>query len=162
MRLETIFRTKNLSRITGQYQQAENVSRKMNMFRQEQIKLNRELNFLNGYLKKDILWSEKLSQLRNLIPQEAWLTELFFKKQFVKDSVSPILYLKGGLIPEGRASSIETLIKFINQLKEDQEFFADFDNLILADSQTETRKNIEIMTFIIEMSLKKDKAKLIK
>jgi hypothetical protein len=46
---------------------------------------------------------------------------------------------------------------FINQIKTDPAFFADFDNLLLADSQTETRKNREIMTFTIEMSLKRIK-----
>lgn len=151
-----MYRKKSLSHIISQYQQAEILVRKINVLKLEQNRLTQQLKLFNGYLKRDVLWSEKLSQLRNLIPQEVWLTELSFKKQPVKDSGSGNLYLKGGLILQEKTSSIGTLTNFINRLKEDQDFFADFDNLILADSQTETRKNIEIMTFIIEMPFKKN------
>lgn len=155
--LKTVYRKKGLSSIISRAQQSEALAKKINMLKQEEKKINQELNLLNGHLKKDVRWSAKLSQLRNLIPLEVWLTELSFKKQATKDSAGEILYLKGGLVPQENISSIGTLTKFINQLKGDKTFFADFDNLILVDSQSEIHKNIEIMNFIIEVSLKKGK-----
>ena len=155
LRVETIYRKKSLSNITQEYIQAEELTKKIKSLQQEGAKLNEEIGALNTYLKRNFLWSEKLAQLRSLIPKEVWLSRLSLEKKAVKDSSISSLFLKGSLIPQNRISPIGTLSMFINGLKEAQAFFRDFDNLILSDFLTETYKKTEIMTFLIEMPIKK-------
>ena len=155
LRIETIYRKKGLYRITDEYQQAEGLAKKIKALNKEQDKSTGELNFLNGYLKREVIWSEKLGQLRDIIPQEIWLKELSSEKISNKDSGFGNLYLKGALIPLDKAEPLGTLSRFINKLKEDNAFFIDFDNLILTDFRTETQGNIEIMTFAIQLPFKK-------
>jgi len=155
LRLMTMYQKKGLYDVTRQYQQAEELAKKNRILKQEQDKLIKECNLLEGYLKRNVVWSEKLSQLRNLIPKEVWLMYLSFEKKGIEDSALYSLYLRGGLISQDKTSPLGILSKFINQLKEDKAFFRDFDNPILTDLRTETRQNLEIMTFAVEIPFRK-------
>ncbi len=153
-RVETAYRRAGLSNITKEYQQEEERVRKINALKQEKDTVAQEAAYLNGYLKRNIIWSQKLAQLRKIIPKEVWLTNLSFEKKTGKDTQGFSLYLKGGLIPQDKTSPLGTLTKFINKLKEDKDFFIDFDNPVLTDFRTELRENTEIITFAIEMPFK--------
>jgi lambda repressor-like predicted transcriptional regulator len=155
LRVETIYRKRSLSNITQEYIQAEELTKKIKSLKEEGSKLKEDTDTLNTYLKRNLLWSEKLAQLRSLIPKEVWLSRLSLEKKAVKDSYISSLFLKGSLIPQDRTSPIGTLSMFINGIKEDKAFFKDFDNLILSDFLTETYKKTEIMTFLLEMPIKK-------
>jgi len=155
LRVVTIYQKKGLREAIKQYEEVEAMAGKVKISKEELDKLNGELNLFDGYLKREIIWSEKLSQLCNLIPQEIWLTQLSFEKKGMGVSDLYSLSLKGSLIPQEKTSPIGTLSKFINQLKEDEAFSGDFQNLILSDSRTETKHNVEIMTFTIEMPFRK-------
>lgn len=157
LRLVTVYQKKGLREAIKQYEEAEALAKKVKTLKEELDKLNGELNLFADYLKREIAWSEKLSELRNLVPQEIWLTQLSFEKKEAGTVSLSSLFLKGSLIPQEKTSPIGTLSKFINQLKEAQEFSGDFQNLILSDSRTETKHNVEIMTFTIEMPFRKDK-----
>lgn len=154
LKVETIYRKRRLRNITQAYMQAEELTKKIKSLKEQGAKLNEEIGALSAYLKRSLLWSEKLAQLRSLIPKEVWLSRLSLEKRAVKDSYISSLFVKGSLIPQNRISPIGTLSMFINGLKEDKAFFRDFDNLILSDFLTETYKKTEIMTFLIEMPLK--------
>lgn len=155
LRLNTMHRMKGLSSITNEYQQAENFTEKVKSIKQERKGLAGEIGLLNSYLKRDILWSEKLSHLSRLMPEEVWLTGFSFKKKSAKDSLKRNLYLKGALRAQEKSTPIATLSGFINQLKKDEVFSADFDNPALTDSKTETQDKVEIMAFAIEIPFKK-------
>lgn len=148
---------KSFSRISFQYVEAEKVKKKISVLTQEKDELASQLSLLGGYLKKEIIWSEKLNQMRNLIPQEAWLTKVSYEKKIGKDITSSF-YLSGGIIVRGNINPIGVLSSFINQLKANKEFSVDFDNPILSDLRTGIKNNLEIMVFTIEMPLRQGKA----
>ncbi len=160
LRLETMFRKIGLFRINREYQQAESLSKKIKALKRQQSELTAESEFLNRYLARDLLWSEKLKQLRSLMPREVWLSQLSFEKKTEKDSTTQTLSLKGSLLPSEELSPIGTLSRFVNKIKEDSAFIAEFDNPVLTDLRAEVYKNKEIMTFLIVMPFKEDKAKL--
>lgn len=155
LRIGTMYRKKNLYQITQEYKNTLDLTKKTEALKQEQNRLIGEINILNSYLKRDILWSEKLIQLRNLIPREVWLKQLSFEKKSVGSTYLSSLFLKGSLMPQDKSSPVGTLSMFVNKLKEDEAFFADFENLTLSDFRMETYKNIETMAFFIEMPFKK-------
>jgi len=152
----TYYQKKNLSRISSQYWQAEKVKEEISALNKEKDGLISRIDLLNGYLKRELIWSERLGQLRNLIPQDAWLTELFFEKKPGKEERSS-LNLRGGLMAKGNISPISILSSFVDKLKSNKEFSADFDNPVLADLRTEMKSGIETMVFSIEMPLQKEK-----
>ena len=150
----TYYQKKNLYRIDSQYQKAEKVKEEVKAFNKEKDRLIRGIDFLSGYLKREIIWSEQLNQLRNLIPQDAWLRKLSFEKKAGTERVSTF-NLSGGLIAKGNASPISILSSFVDKLKSNKEFSADFDNPVLADLRTEMYSGVEIMVFSIEMPVRK-------
>ena len=149
-------RVKGLDLIVAEYQRAEGLSRKMHAIKQEQEKLSAELSSLKGHMKRDILWSEKLKQLSQIIPADVWLNSISFKRNPGKDSLKRVLSIKGSLRPLDKGSFIVVLSKFINVLKEDKVFLEDFESPVLTDSRTELQDGVEVMSFAIEMPFKKD------
>ena len=152
----TSLQKKNLSRIDDKYQQAEKIKEQIKALNIEKEQLIRGINLLGRYLKRDILWSDKLSQMRDLIPQEAWLTKLSFNKKSDKEG-DYSFYLSGGLISDSKVSPIGILSSFVNQLKANKEFSADFDIPVLTDLRSQNKDGLEVMVFSIEMPLKKEK-----
>lgn len=161
LRVFSLNRSKGLKAIYTEYQQADIINKKIAAIKQEEEKLTQEFNALSERAKRDMLWSEKLSRLSAIVPDEVWFTQFSFKGKSLKDATHAVLYLKGGLRPSTNSSAIVTLSKFINQLKEDPAFSADFENPVLTDSKTEKQEDIEIMTFAIEVPFKK-KASLVR
>ena len=86
-----------------------------------------------------------------------WVLRTSAYKKFGK-SQDASLNLRGGLLTTGNANPIGVLSSFVNQLKSNKEFSADFDNPVLTDLWTEKREGEETMLFTIEMPLKKEKA----
>jgi len=156
-----LYQKKEFKRLNTQYNQQyrhlEDLAKKKDALEQKLNRITLELNLLSGYLERDLVWSDKLNQLRNLFFKEVWLTELYFEKKGAKakETEEGNLYLKGGLAPQRKSSPIGTLSRFITQLKEDKAFFSDFDNLTLTDFKTDRRNNTEITNFTIRMSFKK-------
>ncbi|MCM8801647.1 MAG: hypothetical protein NC912_06615 [Candidatus Omnitrophica bacterium] len=155
LRISTLFQRKSLNRIIEEYKNTQELNKKLVSIKLELNNLEEEINFLNNYLKRDINWSEKLSQLRDIIPEEVWLTYLSFEKKSLGTASFKTLLLKGKLIIQEKVSPVSALSIFVNKLKQDPSFFANFENLTLVDFHTETYKNIEVMSFFIELPVKK-------
>lgn len=151
--IQNIYQKKYLYQIDNQYSEAEKLKQQIGVLSQEKDKIDKEINLLDGYLKREIIWSDKLSRMRNLIPKEAWLAKLSYEKRPGKEQSS--LYLAGGIIPEQKENAISVLSNFINQLKENREFSSGFDNPVLSDVRTEVKDNMEIMAFMIEIPIGK-------
>ncbi len=149
----TYYQKKNLTRISSQYLQAQNLREEMKAFTQKKDKLTNGISLLSGYLKREIIWSGKLTQMRSVIPAEVWLTKLSLEKK----SGLASFYLSGGLIAKGNLNPIGVLSNFVNKLKADKEFSVDFDKPVLTDLRSEIKNNVEIMVFTIEMPLNKEK-----
>lgn len=151
--IESTYRKKNLETAIKEYKTAWELSVKIEDLKKEQKSLNSESSFLEGYLKRDFLWSEKLKQLSVLIPKEVWLKKLSLEKRQVKNAALNLFTLKGGLIPNENSTPLGTISLFVNRLKADKFFAADFENPVLSDFHSEVYKNTEITAFIIEMQL---------
>ena len=151
--IESTYRKKNLETAIKEYKYAWDLSKKIDDLKKEQKALNADNSFLEGYLKRDILWSEKLKQLSVLIPKELWLKKLSLEKKTVKDGSLNVFTLKGGLIPQEGSTPLGTISLFVNGLKADKLFSVDFENPVLSDFHAEVYRNTEITAFVIEMPL---------
>lgn len=148
-------RAKSMPQILSQYQQAQDLATKIRTLKNNENELNGEIEFLNRSMTRDILWSDALARLRDLIPEQVWLTQLSFEKLQIQNAPPAKLYLRGGLIALGKESPLEILSIFVNKLKTDDELSKAFSNPVLTDSHNEMYNGKEIMVFSIELPLKK-------
>lgn len=142
----------SLLKISSKYAEAEKLKKEVHSLTKEKEKLTSAISLLSGYLKREIIWSEKLDQMSDLLSQEAWLTKLSYEN---RSGSNASLNLSGGIIAQGKLSPIGILSDFVNQLKANKEFSADFDMPVLTDLRSETKSGAEIMVFSIEMPLRK-------
>ena len=156
--VHTLYQKKNLYYISSEYREAEKLKKEIGVMYQEKDDLDKELRLFADYLMRDVAWSQKLGQLRFIIPKDVWLRKLSFEQRQGRDREYSLI-LSGGLVPRSDSSPIAMLSGFINQLKENKEFFAGFDNPVLSDVRSETKENAEIMSFVIEMPTAKKTGK---
>lgn len=155
LKMHIYLQEKGLQDIIAQQKKIIEIVENTKLEKEEQQRLMDDIILLKGYLKRGIVWSDKLTQLRGLIPERVWLTRFSFQKKSDKNSGTDKLSLKGGLFPEEDKNPLETLSQFVNNLKSDAAFFSDFSNLVLVDSRSELKGSDEIMTFAIDMPLYK-------
>lgn len=155
VRVVNFFREKSMPQILSQYQQAQDLATKIRNIKAKENELNSEIEFLTRYLARDILWSETLAVLRNLIPEQVWLTQFSFEKQDTPNAPPAKLYMRGALIALGKEKPLEVLSMFVNKLKTDNELSKNFNSPVLTDSHNEMYNGKEIMVFSIELPLKK-------
>jgi hypothetical protein len=152
--VHTFYLKSSLKNISSEYREAEKMKKEIGVLHRQKDLLEKNIVQLSALLNRDVLWSSKLEQLRQIIPQEVWLRELSFEKRRGEGKV-PTLLLTGALVPGPDMNAIATLSHFINRLKENKEFSGDFGNPALSDVRSETREKTEIMNFSIEMPLEK-------
>jgi hypothetical protein len=152
--LVNIYRSNRLPLINKEYEQAESFAKRIVELRKEKEILKEKLDFVERYLKRDILWSQKLAQLRKIIPNEVWLRQFYSEKTEIKDSVSTKLYLRGGLTGRPDATALEVLSLLVEQLQKDKDFSLNMGNPILTESRKDIYNSLEILTFSIEIPIK--------
>ncbi|MFH1076763.1 MAG: hypothetical protein V1753_08010 [Pseudomonadota bacterium] len=155
VRMVNFFREKSMPQILSQYQQAQDLATKIRNIKTRENELHSEIEFLNRYLARDILWSDTLAVLRDLIPEQVWLTQLSFERADIQNAPLAKLYLRGGLIALGKEKPLELLSMFVNKLKTDNELSKNFNSPVLTDSHNEMYNGKEIMVFSVELPLRK-------
>ncbi|MFH1397537.1 MAG: hypothetical protein ABIH27_03175 [Candidatus Omnitrophota bacterium] len=153
-RIQAVFKNELLSRLSQKYDQAQGLKKAIEETKKDREKIKKEIALYKQIFRRDILWSEKLDRLRDFLPAEIWFKQVIFDKIQDKGMEKSKLTIKGGVLPRGQETSLTTLSVFINKIKSDQDFFSNFDNLLLADFRSEKYKNNDIMSFLIEMPFK--------
>ena len=121
---------------------------------QHKKELNEFLAFLKQYVKKGISWSEKLTSLSQLVPEEVWFNEISLRKETKEDKENIFLDV---LASVGYLKTDEEMLSkindFIERIKKDSLFFKDFQNLSLFEITKGTGKE-KFMNFKFSLSLK--------
>lgn len=115
---------------------------------------NEFLTFLKQHTKRDIFWSEKLTGLSRLVPEEVWFNEISFRKEKKEEQENAFLDI---LASVGYLKSDEAMLDkmndFIERLKKDNLFFKDFQNLSLFEI-TKAQDKEKFMNFKLSLLLK--------
>jgi len=120
--------------------------KELDAFMQTYAAFSEDAITLQNLVRQRINWAPKLNKLSLNLPQGVWFNELSVnEKEFtLKGSVVSLQKEDMGLIQ-----------KFLNSLKNDQEFFADFTNLELSSVQNRTIGGYEVSDFMITGTFKK-------
>jgi Tfp pilus assembly protein PilN len=151
LRIELARKNKILSKIMTRVKESDLLAENIEDLKRREESLKEELDNIEVYLDRGLIWSNKLIQISNIIPEEVWLTRISFKRE--KDKKEN-LNIQGALVPLADTPAINVLSAFMNKLKEDEEFFSDFEDLLIREIRTSTKKSIDIMEFELQLVLK--------
>ncbi|MCM8832566.1 MAG: hypothetical protein NC816_01385 [Candidatus Omnitrophica bacterium] len=142
-------------------------------------KIDPKIKELDQLLKSRILWHKKLYKIYFHLPENIWLTELGFeeKKEEIKSpeksttegkkstteegkkktmtKILHFLIIKGTCVTKNQ-SQLESIIHYIKRLKNDSEFFNDFDNINIVSINGEKKEkfNLYLIDFSLQLQLK--------
>lgn len=153
LRVEVSRKRAALSKITSKIKESDLQAENLEDLRHKQRGLAKELEDVQLYLTPGLLWSKKLIQLGKIMPEEAWLAKLSYKKG-VDPAGKESLNLSGALAPLKDVPFIDALSSFVNKLKADKYFFGDFSELLISEVKTGKKEKIEVMEFEIRLILK--------
>lgn len=147
---------KKLSKIDVDSKTTESLLKDIDTLIQHKKELNEFLIFLKQHFKKGISWSEKLTSLASLVPEEIWLNEIFLRKEKKEEKENTFLDVWASV---GYLKTDEEMLDKINSfaelIKNDNVFFKDFDNLSLFEIRKAGDKE-KFMNFKFSLSIKQE------
>lgn len=139
---------KKLSRLDEQLKSLEFTLQKLDRLNKNKGQLQRKLEFMEQQLKGEILWSENLNRLSNLVPAGIWLKKmvLYSKKEDHLDKYDK-LDINGSAVSLLPAEMIDLIGGFMSALEKDEVFSKQFSEIKLISSQRRTVGKNEVMDF---------------
>lgn len=129
---------------------------KLQQLKQEWKELNTKVPLIEQLIRNRILWAEKLNRLSEALVSGVWLSELSLKTD-EKDKFIKYLLIKGSCA--SRKKDEPALIgRFMQNLKEDPLFSADFAEIELGPIKKRLIKQTEVMDFILTCRFKPERA----
>ena len=141
--------------LVGKYNQVGALNKKLRSLEPEKKQLE-DFNKENASFTKDsfaikalvderVTWFEKLKALNNSLLPGIWFTELF---------VTPNDFTLRASVVSLQKEEMNTIKKFIDNLKNDAPFFKDFENLELSSVQRRTIGSFDVLDFALIGKLK--------
>jgi Tfp pilus assembly protein PilN len=150
-----IISKKKLDIIEGNWQQLSSKREKIKQLNSELTKLNEKAPLIEQLISKRLLWSQTLNRISDLIVNGVWLSELRFDKQKTEGGEF-LEYLTIHGSAASRTKDEPALIgRFMQNLKEDSVFSANFPEVELGPIQKRLINQTEIMDFVLICRLKR-------
>lgn len=119
---------------------------------QETLATTKEINSLqdeqaglNKLFGKRIIWAKKLNTISNQLPTGIWLNRII---------ITESLFSMEGSSVSLKSEEMKSINTFLENLKKEADFLADFQDLALKSIQRRSIKLIEVVDFIIAGILK--------
>ncbi len=119
--------------------------RQLEIFNKENASQTQDSSAIKAWLDERIVWSEKLAILSKSLLSGIWFSEL---------SVTPKDFTLRASVVSLQKEEMDTVKKFIDNLKTDTVFFKDFFSLELSSVQTRTIGNFDVLDFTLNGTLK--------
>lgn len=143
IRIEIAREGKVLAKMMDKVKESDLLSENIEDLKKRQVSLRQELADLSGYLSSGLVWSSKLKQISVFLPPEVGLSAISFVRRGQRGAQKEALNLKGFLVPIENVAPINTMSAFVNKMKQDKEFFSDFDDLLISQVTKIEKSNIE-------------------
>lgn len=140
-----IFKGSQFSRLNGEWQKLAPQRKELDKFKQDYEFLSQDSRVIQQLALQRINWSEKLNKLSLSLPSGVWFNEITISR---KDFT-----LKGSAVSL-KKDEMSLINRFIQGLKNDAEFFKDFNALELNSFQVKTVGGYDTVEFILQATLK--------
>ena len=137
--------TVQLRSLNNRWQKLEPQRKQLELFRKEYALLSEEAASMQKLLQSRMRWAEKLNKLSTGLPSGIWFSEI---------SASTAEFSLQGSVVSLNKEEMNLIKKFLDNLKNDADFFADFKALELSSTQSRTLGSYEIMDFALTGALR--------
>lgn len=139
---------KKMARLDGELKSLKSTLQELDQMKQAKESLSDRLKFLDEEIKREILWSENLNRLSNLIPPGIWLKNIVLHSKEEERGHKYIkLDINGSAVSAGGEEMIDLIGKFMSALKQDEVFSEQFSEIKLISSQRGKSAKVEVMDF---------------
>lgn len=122
---------KTLASLRAQVDDLQSDHRELNTLRNKKAELVDIITFYVSVTQHDVVWSEKLRLIRQLIPSEVWLNSIStdggFRGRRRREALKRGLSIRGSAVSTTEPQIIESIMRFVTDLKEDASFNKDFE-----------------------------------
>lgn len=125
-------------------------NRKIGELNKVKKELTEQVNFYKGLYEDKVAWSEKLRMLKKILPPQIWLTSFAVEGRPPTRTVT----IRGSATSLAEAEIITAITTFAGELKENDYFKKDFEDVRLGPLQSERRGNFSVMNFSLYCKLK--------
>ena len=133
--------------------QVENIKlayKKIDELNKKKKELNEVMASYDAAAKETMKWSEKAILIHKLMPPQIWLTSISSESS----GAAKALVVRGSATSLIEADIISSITQFVTNLKENQMFFNDFDDIKLGALQSNKKGNISYMSFSLYCKFK--------
>jgi len=131
--------------LSDRWQKLEPQRREMEEFKKEHARISGDASAIERFLQARICWAGKLDKLSSALPYGIWFSEI---------SVSPAEFSLQGSVVSLKKEEMNLIKQFLDNLKGNADFFADFKTLELGSTQTRTLGAYEITDFAFSGALR--------
>jgi Tfp pilus assembly protein PilN len=140
-----IFKGYQFYRLNAEWQKLSPQRKELDKFKQEYEFLSQDSRIIQQLAGQRINWSEKLNKLSLSLPSGVWFNEItLLRKDFT---------LKGSAVSL-KKDEMSLINRFMQDLKNDAEFFKDFSTLELNSFQVKNVGGYDTVEFILQATLK--------
>ncbi len=141
-------KSNTLNRLENEWQSISIQQQEAAKLKGEKEKLEQKSDLINSLIAERLLWSKKLNQLSDLMIDGIWLEKLSLGKRKDKD----VLILEGDVF--SRKKEETALIgEFMQKLRQDKNFFSDFEDVELESIKRRCLGETEVMQFNLVLFL---------
>lgn len=167
-------KTSSYERMTKEWEELKPQKKSVELAREKKAETKNKVNAIESLMARNILWSKKLNQLSDLIVPGIWFTSISIDRKvvIVEPSKAPqagikrfasertyIPYLKiKGEVSSLYGEELAIIATFINELKNDNDFFSNFSNIELGSTELHSIGEIEVTAFNINCYFKEPEA----
>lgn len=124
----------------------------------EATKIDEKIPLIEQLITSRITWSKKLNSISDLVVSGVWLNELTLKREKgVAGEPPESLIIRGSAASRIRDEPV-LIARFMQHLKDDPVFSADFQEIELGPIKKRLIKQTEVMDFILNCRFKEDRA----
>jgi len=145
----TAITTKRLNRLERNWQGLSSEKAQIDQVKAELIQINEKIPLIEQLISKRVLWSKKLNRISDLIISGIWINQIALEKRKVPgDEPLTFLIIRGSAA--SRTKEEPALIgRFMQSLKADPSFSADFAGIELGPIKKRQISQTEVMDFIL-------------
>ena len=147
--MQFIAREKRIAQLDKELTSLKPTLQKVDKLKKDKEVFSRRLKFMDENIKRDILWSESLNRLSNLVPPGIWLKEMVLRTQKKEAlNIYDKLDINGSAISLSGQEMIDLIGGFMTLIKRDEVFSKQFSEIKLISSQRIKKDSkIEVMDF---------------
>jgi|GEM_PF-2592308 len=151
---------KELNAINAEIERLKAEVRDVENLKSQALALEKKVQIIDELMLSRLIWSKRLNELSNLLPENVWITSLSISTQSVASPgggppvTKKVLNLTGKVLNPPGEKAVDLVGTFMNNMKTNPSFSAVFDEPEFISSSTESSGDQQLLVFGLRVPLK--------